>query len=113
LLFSLVDPALFENVRAKWVPEIRQHCPDTPFVLVGTKTDLRSDIDTMQGLADKRLAAITTEQGQEMAQQVGAAMYREISSRQLFEVDGLFHEAVDLVLGPKIRAQRQGRCCVM
>jgi GTPase SAR1 family protein len=113
LLFSLIDPASFENVRTRWVPEIRQHCPDTLFVLVGTKTDLRSDSDTMQALADKRLAAITTEQGQEMSREVGAVMYREISSLQMVGVLELFMEVIELIAAQKLRAQRQGRCCMM
>ena len=37
------------NLREKWIPEIRHHCPKTPFVLVGTKGDCRAD----RGLVDK------------------------------------------------------------
>ncbi|KAH9397491.1 Ras- C3 botulinum toxin substrate 2 [Tyrophagus putrescentiae] len=43
ICFSLVNCASFENVRAKWYPEISHHCPSTPIILVGTKTDLRED----------------------------------------------------------------------
>ena len=40
--FSIGSPHSLENVRTKWVPEIRHHCPNTPFILVGTKADLRT-----------------------------------------------------------------------
>ena len=43
ICFSLVSPASFENVRAKWFPEVSHHCPNTPVILVGTKLDLRDD----------------------------------------------------------------------
>jgi len=39
--FSVASTSSFENIRHKWTPEIRHHCPDTPFVLVGMKGDLR------------------------------------------------------------------------
>jgi hypothetical protein len=67
----------------------------------------------MQALADKRLAAITTEQGQEMSREVGAVMYREISSLQMVGVLELFMEVIELIAAQKLRAQRQGRCCMM
>ena len=41
--FSVVSPASFSNVSAKWFKEINLHSPDTPIVLVGTKMDLRNN----------------------------------------------------------------------
>ena len=29
ICFCLVSPASFENVHAKWYPEVRHHCPNT------------------------------------------------------------------------------------
>jgi Ras-related C3 botulinum toxin substrate 1 len=55
----LVNPASFENVRAKWYPEVRHHCPSTPIILVGTKLDLRDDKNTIDKLRDKKLQPIT------------------------------------------------------
>ena len=59
ICFSLVNPASFENVRAKWYPEVRHHCQNVPIILVGTKLDLREDKETIDKLKDKRLAPIT------------------------------------------------------
>ena len=59
ICFSLVNPASFENVRAKWYPEVRHHCPNVPIILVGTKLDLREDKETIEKLKEKRLAPIT------------------------------------------------------
>ena len=41
--FSVVRPTSFENVKEKWIPEIKHHCPKTPFLLVGTMLDCRED----------------------------------------------------------------------
>ena len=59
ICFSLVNPASFENVRAKWCHEVRHHCPQVPIILVGTKLDLREDKETIDKLKEKRLAPIT------------------------------------------------------
>ena len=54
-----MNPASFENVRAKWYPEVRHHCPQVPIILVGTKLDLREDKETIDKLTEKKLAPIT------------------------------------------------------
>ncbi|XP_073345566.1 ras-related C3 botulinum toxin substrate 3b isoform X2 [Pagrus major] len=74
ICFSLVSPASFENVRAKWYPEVRHHCPNTPIILVGTKLDLRDDKDTIERLRDKKLSPITYPQGLAMAREIGEAV---------------------------------------
>jgi Ras-related C3 botulinum toxin substrate 1 len=59
ICFSLIGPASFENVRAKWYPEVRHHCPSTPIILVGTKLDMRDDKGVLEALREKKLAPIT------------------------------------------------------
>lgn len=59
ICFSLVNSASFENVRAKWYPEVRHHCPNTPIILVGTKLDLREDKETIEKLKEKKTAPIS------------------------------------------------------
>jgi cell division control protein 42 len=44
--FSTVLPSSLDNVREKWVPETSHHCPNIPFILVGTQSDLRGDAAT-------------------------------------------------------------------
>ncbi|WP_411025091.1 GTP-binding protein, partial [Salmonella sp. s54836] len=42
ICYSVVSPASFENVFTKWLPEIKHHCPDTPYLIIGLKNDLLS-----------------------------------------------------------------------
>ena len=41
--FSVVDSVSFDNIIARWIPELHHHSPNTPIVLVGTKLDMRED----------------------------------------------------------------------
>ena len=39
--FCVASLASYNNVKEKWLPEVRAICPDTPIVVVGTQTDRR------------------------------------------------------------------------
>jgi Ras-related C3 botulinum toxin substrate 1 len=79
-LFSIVSPTSFENVSARWVPEIRHFCPKVPIILVGTMVDLREDRDTIERLQEKNMEPITKEQGLAKQKEISAVAYREISA---------------------------------
>jgi len=80
ICFSLVSHASFENVEHKWSPEIKQHAPGIPIILVGTKLDLREDKDTIEALRSKNLQYVNTVEGLNMAQTIGAFKYIECSA---------------------------------
>lgn len=75
--FSVVDPTSFANVIQKWIPEIRQHCPDIPLILVGTKIDQRNDRERLEMLKQKNQEPISYEQGFLLGQSVDAEVYVE------------------------------------
>ena len=68
LVFSIVSPASFDKISRKWYPEINHHAPGVPFLLVGTKLDLRNDADTNARLQQKNLAPVTEDQGRALAE---------------------------------------------
>jgi len=115
ICFSLVSPSSYENVRAKWYPEVRHHCPNTPIILVGTKLDLRSDRATLDKLQEKRLQPIKFEQGLALAKEIDAVKYLECSA---FTQNGLrivFDETIRAVLYPQVKTKKKNknRCTVV
>jgi len=112
ICFSLVNPASFENVRAKWYPEVSHHCPNTPIILVGTKMDMRDDPDTVEALKEKRLAPIGYMQGLVMAREINAVKYLECSALTQKGLKNVFDEAIRAVLCPKI-AKKKKLCNVL
>ncbi|XP_037320458.2 ras-related C3 botulinum toxin substrate 1-like [Pungitius pungitius] len=110
ICFSLVSPASFENVRAKWYPEVRHHCPNTPIILVGTKLDLRDDKDTIEKLKEKKLSPITYPQGLAMAKEISSVKYLECSALTQRGLKTVFDEAIRAVLCPPPTKQRRRKC---
>merc|ERR550514_2662142 len=98
--FSLISRASFENVKQKWWPELKHHCPGVPTILVGTKLDLRSDANTVAKLREKNQTPITFEEGVEMSRQIGATKYLECSALTQKGLKNVFDEAIRVVLCP-------------
>eukprot|EP00731_Ephydatia_muelleri_P016015 Em0009g439a len=100
ICFSLVSPSSYENVKAKWYPEVSHHCPNTPIVLIGTKMDLRDDKETIQKLKEKRLTPITLPQGLQLQKEIGAVKFLECSAMTQKNVRTVFDEAIRASLRP-------------
>lgn len=111
--FSLVNPASFENVRAKWFPEVSHHCPNTPIILVGTKLDLREDHDTVMRLQERRLAPISAMQGAAMAKEIGAVKYLECSALTQKGLKQVFDDAIRSVLCPPQKPKKKKTCSII
>jgi GTPase SAR1 family protein len=80
--FSVMSPTSFNNALKMWIDEIRQSSSSraAPFVLVGTKTDLRTSTADVEFLAKSKQKPITREQGERVAKEYGAHAYIECSA---------------------------------
>lgn len=78
--FSVTSPASFENVKEKWFPEVRHHCPGVPCIIVGTQIDLRDDRQVLEKLVRQKQRPITSVQGERLARELGAVKYMECSA---------------------------------
>jgi len=100
LCFSVVHPDSFHNVKQKWLEELRKSCPNTPYILVGTKTDLRDDPETVKKLAEKNREPITTKVGKKRAKEIKALAYIECNAKQTESVNEIFRTALKAVMDP-------------
>jgi len=115
ICFSLVSPPSFENVRTKWYPEIAHHAPGVPMVLVGTKLDLREDVQTIEKLRERRMQPIQFAAGSAMARDIGAGKYLECSALTQKGLKNVFDEAIRAVLhpAPKQLKKKGGGCVIL
>ena len=109
--FSIISPSSFENVSAKWYPEISHHCPSAPLILVGTKLDLRDDPETINRLREKGMSPITYEQGLAKAKQINSIKYLECSSLTQKGLKNVFDEAIRAVIAPSTKPKKKKSTC--
>ena len=92
--FSVASPSSLENVRDKWVPELRHYCPRTPYLLVGTQEDLRDDPLTREKLLKQKQTFVSPQTAERVAKQVKAVKYVECSSLTQKGLKNVFDEAI-------------------
>ncbi|KAJ2848216.1 GTPase Cdc42 [Coemansia brasiliensis] len=110
--FSVASPASFENVREKWFPEVRHHCPGVPCLVVGTQMDLREDPTTADRLKKNKLKFITPEQGAQLASEFDAIKYVECSALTQKGLKNVFDEAIVAALEPP-PAKKSKKCLIL
>ena len=104
---SVVDPLQFENLD-RWVSEIASHTPDAKFVLVGLKTDLRTEESVLNGLRQQGLAPFPEFNGSTKASTIGALTYLECSALLNAGVRDVFSESCNLLF---TQDSTRGGCC--
>ncbi len=133
--FSLVERSSFENVPAKWVPEIKHNVPTAPWILVGTKLDLREDIVSGKvrdaspaaaaaaggpagggggGAAPSAGGAgavVRTEEGVALAKELGAERYMECSALTQEGLKAVFDEAIRAVFAARKNKKTKRKAC--
>lgn len=92
--FSVVSPASFANVASRWIPELRQHSPDTPVILVGTQADLRTDVKVLIELARYGEKPVEELEAIRLSNRVGARTYVECSALTQRNLKEVFDEAI-------------------
>jgi|GEM_PF-2053384 len=98
ICFSLASEASLQHAKTKWLPELRQHAPGVPYLLVGCKADLRESADARTALADNALSLVTAQQGEAMRREIEARAYLECSAKTQAGVSRLFDDAIRSIL---------------
>eukprot|EP00938_MAST-03A_sp_MAST-3A-sp1_P000254 g254.t1 len=91
--FSVDSKTSLENVENKWLTEIQKFCPDTSFVLVGTKSDFRKDPP-----AGREGQLVPVEEARAVAERQGAAKYIECSARTEENLKKVFDMAINVAI---------------
>ncbi|KAK6464727.1 Rho2 protein [Scheffersomyces coipomensis] len=102
--FALDTPDSLETARTKWIEEVKKYCPNTPYILIGLKKDLRLNLKD-------QINFVQTERGAQVAQQIGAKTYLESSALTGEGVDDIFEYAIRTSL--LVQTKPKNSCCVI
>lgn len=99
----------------QWYPEVSHFCPSVPIILVGTKTDLRSDQRTRDLLAAQGTRPISAEQGAAVAKRIGASRYMECSAKEGTGVREVFDAALKEAMRGRMmkKLKRKTNCKIL
>ena len=134
ICFSIVSPKTLQSVVNNWIPEIKEHWTNKPFILVGlryyywlesfektiyhflgTKSDLRTNIEILRDLSENKETPVERQMGQKLAAKYGAVKYLECSAATKLGVNQLFDEsikkALEIYFGPMITSRRNCFTC--
>ncbi|CAG2220092.1 RAC1 [Mytilus edulis] len=101
------------HISLQWIPEVRHHCPLIPFILIGTKLDLREEYkDAENEASSKGNSFVSYKDGRSLSNKVNAAGYIECSALTQKGVKSAFDEAEKL-FGYKYRMTMQHIKCVV
>jgi len=114
MFYSISCRSSFHNIKLVWEPEIRHHCPTTPIILVATKLDLRFDLKLAEQLNDANQTMVTTEEGQKMAQSIGASSFHECSALTQEGLADIFDSLLTTVIQARNKNTAKSNCaCVI
>lgn len=115
ICFAVDSPDSLDNVQEKWISEVLHFCAGLPVILVGCKKDLRNDPKTIEELKKINQVPVPPEEGNAIAQKIGAYKYLECSARTNEGVREVFENATRAALTVR-RSNRAGggkKCLVL
>lgn len=111
--FSCVNPSSFQNVAMKWIPEIQENSPKTPFILVSTQTDIRDDANTISRLQKQRKKPVSKERGEALAKEWKAHKYLECSALTMEGVREVFDSSISIAMNQANAPEKTNMCCAV
>lgn len=87
LCYTIENANVLCNIPNKWLFEIKNYCPTASYMLVGLKSDLRDDPDV------NKENFVSHEEGQNLANEIGALQFFECSAKTGINVDTIFLDA--------------------
>jgi small GTP-binding protein len=113
ICFAVNSRVSFDNLRTKWLTEVQHFAPNVPFIIVGTKSDLRGEAGGVGG------DFVSAEEAEKLKAELKASKYIECSALKPELGDNglkaVFDEAIKTVLldRRKPSTKKKSRCAIL
>eukprot|EP01113_Clastostelium_recurvatum_P045159 TRINITY_DN771_c0_g2_i2.p1 TRINITY_DN771_c0_g2~~TRINITY_DN771_c0_g2_i2.p1 ORF type:complete len:240 (-),score=69.59 TRINITY_DN771_c0_g2_i2:92-811(-) len=108
LCYSAVGRDSFINVEHKWLDEITQNSPGTPYILVATKRDLREDKKVLDELTASGQEPVSASEGEGLMHKIGAQAFFETSALEGKGIGELFSTCISTVMNKPVANGKKG-----
>ncbi|KAH8902675.1 hypothetical protein BR93DRAFT_886542 [Coniochaeta sp. PMI_546] len=109
ICFGIDWPDSLDNIQEKWISEVQHFCLNVPYILVGTRKDLRDDPATIDDLRKYGQHPVTWDEGYDVSKKIGASGYYETSAKTNEGVRAAFEAATRLALTMPEKRKRRSR----
>ena len=103
IAFSVNRQDTLKNVSLKWITEVSHFCPDSPILLVGTKSDTREDPDSNSD------DFVSKEEAEKVATELGAIGYVECSALKNIGIERVFDLAIESTFSQEETGKGKGK----
>ena len=105
--FPVISRQAADVIRTRWLPELELYAPSIPYILVGTKADLRGDPETIERLG--LYSIMSQKEAATFAKSVGARAYVECSAIEHAGLNTVMERALEVAkIGQRPRTTSEG-----
>lgn len=113
LCYSVDNADSFENLQEKWLAEVKHFCGDVPILLIGNKSDLRTNKLAQKEVALNGGQMVDQSAAEEYASRIGAAAHYECSAKTRENVQAVFEAATRAALLWEKPKKRRMKCALL
>jgi len=113
ICYSTTSSTSLNNVLNKWLPEIRSHCPSTPFILVGTKSDVRTSKHDLEKArrAGRAFSFVDLDVAEKKGAELGATAVMECSAKTQMGLKTVFDMAIKTAMADRKQPKKKRNKC--
>ncbi|KAK0411369.1 hypothetical protein QR680_005620 [Steinernema hermaphroditum] len=104
LCFNVMRPASLRSIADHWIPEISRSSPNTPVILVGTHSDLRTNVNELMKLSRVGERPVPESKGRMLAEELHSD-YIECSALTQHNLKEVFDRAIIAALSGKTQTR--------